>query len=51
MERFAKIINSFQPLTTFAKRSILDVWQGSEFASGEVNDLDIEKILKVSFFE
>ena len=51
MERFAKIINSFQPLTTFAKRSILDVWQGSEFASREVNDLDIEKILKVSFFE
>ena len=25
MERFAKIVNGFQPLTIFGKRSILDV--------------------------
>ena len=30
--RFAKLINGFYPL--FAKRSILDVCQGSEYASG-----------------
>ena len=28
MELFAKLVNSFQPLTTSAKRSIIDVWQG-----------------------
>ena len=28
MERFTKIVNGFQPLTIFSKRSILDVWQG-----------------------
>ena len=33
MELFAKIMNSFQPLTILEKRSILDVWQGSEYAS------------------
>ena len=31
--RFAKIVNSFQSLTIFAKRSILDVSQGSEYSS------------------
>ena len=33
MECLAKIVNGFQPLTTFAKRSILKVWRGSECAS------------------
>ena len=33
MERFAKITNDCQELTTFANRSILDVWQGSEYTS------------------
>ena len=33
MECFAKIVNSFGPSTIFAKRPILDVWQGSEYAS------------------
>ena len=32
-ERFAKIVNGFQPITIFAIRSILDVWQCSEYAS------------------
>ena len=32
-ELFAKINTGFQPLTIFEKRSILDVWQGSEYAS------------------
>ena len=30
MKRFAKIANGWKLFTTFAKRSILDVWQGSE---------------------
>ena len=34
MERFAKIINDFQPLTIFAKPSILDIWQGFIYAFG-----------------
>ena len=33
MEIFAKIVNGFQPLTFFAKSSIVEVWQGSEYAS------------------
>ena len=33
MERFEKIIEGFEPLSIFAKRSILNVWQGSEYAS------------------
>ena len=33
MERFEKNIEDFEPLTIFAKRSILDAWQGSEYAS------------------
>ena len=33
MESFPKIVNSFQLLTLFAKSSILDAWQGSEYAS------------------
>ena len=34
IELFAKIVNGFQPLIIFTKSSILDVWQGSEYASG-----------------
>ena len=32
MERFGKIVNNLQPLTIFAKRSILDIWEGCEYA-------------------
>ena len=32
MEFFTKIVNSFDPVTTFTKGSILDVWQCSEYA-------------------
>ena len=28
---FMKIVNGWNPLTTFAKSSISDIWQGSEF--------------------
>ena len=35
-ERFAKIINEFPPLITFPKLFILDVLQGSEYASDYV---------------
>ena len=31
-ERFAKLVNGFKPVTIFAERSILDIWQGSEYA-------------------
>ena len=33
MECFAKIVNSWKLLTFFVKHAILDVWQGSEYAS------------------
>ena len=33
MERFAKILNSSKPSTTFSKPSILDIWQWSEDVS------------------
>ena len=36
MEIFAKIVNDFQPLIVFAKSSILDVWQASEYASRNI---------------
>ena len=32
VERFAKIAKSFKKLIILVKRSILDVWQGSEYA-------------------
>ena len=47
MEIFVKIVNSFLLLTIFAKSSILDVWQDSEFASEASNDL--RKKLYLSF--
>ena len=33
MGRSAKIVNGFQLLTISAQSSILDVWEGSEYAS------------------
>ena len=33
MQFFAKIVNGFYSFTSFAKKSILDVWQGSEYVS------------------
>ena len=33
MELFAKLFNGFQPLAIFAKSSILDVAQGSEYVA------------------
>ena len=32
MKRFAKVVNGFQPVIIFTKRSIVDVCQGSEYA-------------------
>ena len=32
MELFAKIVKNEKPFTIFAKISILDVWQGPEYA-------------------
>ena len=39
MEVFAKNSERFKFLTIFAKRSIFDVWQDSEFVSEASNDL------------
>ena len=33
-ELFVKIVNSWKPLTVFAKRFILDIWRSSEYATG-----------------
>ena len=32
MECIAKIVNTSYPLTFFAERTILDVWEGFEYA-------------------
>ena len=41
MERFAKIVNSFKPLTIFAKCPILGDWQSSECASLTHSDAEV----------
>ena len=41
MERSAKIVNSLKSLIFFANRSILDVWQGSEYASAMYNHVQL----------
>ena len=35
-KRFGKIVNSLKLLTIFTKRSILDIWQASEYASEKI---------------
>ena len=37
MERFTKILNDWKALISFAKRPVLDVWQGSKYASIKSN--------------
>ena len=44
IELFAKIVNSFQSLTSFSKNSILYIWQGSEYASDN-NDQKVTEII------
>ena len=44
MELFAKLVKNEKPFIIFAKTSILDVWQGSEYVS-ELNS----KVKDVSF--
>ena len=36
MELVTKVDNVFKQLTIFAKRSILDIWQGSDYVSENV---------------
>ena len=33
MELFVKIVDGWRPLAIFAKSTIVDIWQGSEYAS------------------
>ena len=42
---FRKKVEGFESLTTFAKRSILDVWQGSEYDSVADAHLSLRKKL------
>ena len=35
---FAEIVNGWKSWTVFAKNFIFDVWQGSEYASGNYTD-------------
>ena len=49
MERFAKIVYGFELLTFYAKRSILDVWWGCEYASEQhVSVFDSEHIQRIN---
>ena len=34
MKCLTKKVNGFQPLSIYAKNSILDIWQGSDYVSG-----------------
>ena len=36
-KHFSYIVNGFEPSTVLAKRSILDIWQGSKYPSGHQN--------------
>ena len=36
---FAQIVNGWKSWNIFGKHSILDVWQGSEYASGHQTDI------------
>ena len=33
MKLFAKVVNDWKPLNSFANNTILDIWHGSEYAS------------------
>ena len=51
MERFAKLVDGFQLLTIFSKRSILDAQHGSEYTSGfQISDVRHESKRTYSFF-
>ena len=47
MEIFVEIVNGFQPLIIFAKTSILDVWQGIEYASATSNSVSLFLALEI----
>ena len=40
------IVNGFQPVTIFAKSAVLDVWQGSGYASYIHNNSGLQKFMK-----
>ena len=49
-ERFTNIVNNYKPLIIFAKRFILDVWQGSEYPSGVVVYIELLGQLQTFYF-
>ena len=50
MECFARIFIAFQPLTFFAKRLVLDIQQGSEYASGIASIFSFQVLLLLKNF-
>ena len=38
MKLLVKIVNGCKPLTIFIKSSFLDIWQGFEYAPGQINE-------------
>ena len=48
MDCFAKIVNDFYTLTVFTKRSILDIWQVSEYASDCLQILEQQEFRSLS---
>ena len=45
MACFEKVVDGFELLTSFTKRSILDVWQGSDYGSAADNYSSLVKKL------
>ena len=50
MEGFAKISNGFKSTIFLLKRSILDAWQGSEYASGSRSNAEQKKSRFIKYF-
>ena len=44
IEGFVKNVNGLSPLKVFTRSTILDVWRGSEYASGSVRFCFLERI-------
>ena len=49
MKRFAKIINGSGLLTIFAERSVINVWENSQYASYRYNQVNLKLINSLKF--
>ena len=50
MERFAKIVNGWKPLTIFGKYFIIDVWQDLKYASASTSKQQSRLSQALAFF-